>query len=152
MRFMGFRPLVLAALLTMGAAAPPPLAVSGGWTRPAMRGATAAGYLEIVNRGPRPDRLVGASSALAARVSLHESRMVGSVMTMRPVPNLIIPPRGRVALAPSGLHLMLEGLRRPLRIGERIPLTLQFAGAGAKRASLTVGAGPPAPPMAGMKM
>jgi copper(I)-binding protein len=148
---MRLRPLVLAALLATGAA-PAPLAVSGGWTRPALPGMTAAGYLVIVNRGPRPDRLVAASSPVAARVSLHESRLVGSVMTMRPVASLTIPPGGSVALTPGGLHLMLEGLRRPLRAGERVPLSLQFAGAGQARASLAVGAGPPAPPMPGMKM
>jgi copper(I)-binding protein len=148
---MRLRPLVLTALLATGAA-PPPISVSGGWTRPALTGMTAAGYLVIVNRGPRPDRLVAASSPVAASVSLHESRMVGSVMTMRPVGSLTIPPRGRVTLGPGGLHLMLEGLRRPLRAGERIPLNLQFAGAGAARANLSVGAGPPAPPMPGMKM
>jgi copper(I)-binding protein len=146
---MSLRPIVLAALLTI-AAAPPPLAVLGGWTRPALPGRTAAGYLVIVNRGQRPDRLIAASSPVAVRVSLHETRMVGSVMTMRPVPSLTIPPGGRVTLAPGGLHLMLEGLRRPLRAGERVPLTLQFAGAGATRAGLAVGAGPPTMP--GMKM
>jgi periplasmic copper chaperone A len=144
--------LVIAALLAMAAAPSPPLAISGGWTRPALRGATAAGYLVIVNRLARPDRLVAAASPVAASVTLHESRMVGSVMTMRPVASLTIPPRGQIALAPGGLHFMLEGLRRPLKAGEHVPLILQFAGAGPERASLTVGAGPPAPAMAGMKM
>ena len=146
---MSLRPLVLAALLATGAA-PPPISVSGGWTRPALPGMTAAGYRGIVNRGSRPDRLVAASSPVAASVSLHESRMVGSVMTMRSVASLTIPPRGRVTLAPGGLHLMLEGLRRPLRAGERVPLSLRFAGVGSSQVSLSVGAGPP--PMAGMKM
>jgi copper(I)-binding protein len=146
------RLFVLAALASIAAAPAPWIFLSGGWTRPALAGGTAAGYLVIANHGSRPDRLIAASSPVAAQVSLHESRMVGSVMTMRAVDNLTIPAGGRVTLAPGGLHLMLEGLRRPLHAGEHVPLTLQFAGAGMAHASLAVGGGPASTAMPGMKM
>jgi hypothetical protein len=102
----------------------------------------AAGYLTIVNTGPFADRLLSAASPLATRVSIHESRRVGAVMTMRAVPVLRIPSKSQVALAPGGYHLMLEALKRPLRMGERAPVTLNFERAGAVRVRLAVGAGP----------
>lgn len=46
---------------------------------------------------------------------------------MRNVKFLEIPARGRLELKPSGKHLMLLSLKRPLREGETIPLTLYFA-------------------------
>jgi hypothetical protein len=144
------RPIAIAGLavgLTSAAiAASPasPITISNAWARPVVAaGMTAAGYLTVVNRGPFGDRLVGASSPLAARVSLHQSRMVGAMMTMRAVTAIGIPARGRADLSPGGYHLMLAGVRRPLASGARIPLTLSFARAGTVRTSLTVRAGGP---------
>jgi copper(I)-binding protein len=42
-----------------------------------------------------------------------------------------IPPGDSLHLAPGALHLMLTSLDRLPRAGERIPLTLRFAHAGA---------------------
>lgn len=105
---------------------------------------TGAGYLTIVNHGGLADRLVSASSPAAASVTLHQSRQVGGMMTMRAVPFLTIAAHGQTALAPGGFHLMLLRLKRPLRIGQTAPVTLVFAGAGPLRVNLEVrDAGPP---------
>ena len=108
------------ATLALGAGAPKgPISIRGAWTRPAAAGMNAAGYLTIVNGGVRGDRLLSAASPAAARVTLHQSRQVGSVMTMVALPALDIPPRGAVSLAPGGYHLMFEGLKRPLKARPR---------------------------------
>jgi len=133
---------LLAASATAFAAPAAKIVALDGWTRPVAQGMTAAGYLTLVNRGAFPDRLIGASSSAAIKVSIHQSRQVGAVMTMRAVTSLTVPGRGQVKLAPGSFHLMFEGIRRPLRLGARIPVSLMFAGAGTVRASLAVGAGP----------
>ncbi|HEY2481053.1 MAG TPA: copper chaperone PCu(A)C [Caulobacteraceae bacterium] len=143
-------PLALAAVFLAAAAPTKPIVVTGGWTRPVAAGLNGAGYLSVVNRGPRPDRLMGASSPAAATVSIHRSLQVGGVMTMRAVPFLDIGGGAKVIFAPGGLHLMLEGLRRPLRVGQDVPVTLTFARAGQVRATLHVRA--IAPAMSGMGM
>lgn len=142
------RPLALAALCLATAAAAPasPIVVSGGWTRPTAAGLNGAGYFTVVNRGPRPDRLTGASSPVATAVSIHRSQQVGSVMTMRALPFLDVGGGAKVTFAPGGLHLMLEGLRRPLRTGESVPMSLSFARAGHVRAILQVRPGATAMP------
>jgi hypothetical protein len=103
-----------------------------------------AGYLTIVNRGRLTDRLTGASSPVASTVSIHQSRQIGSMMTMRPIAFLDVAAGARVSLAPGGLHLMLEGLKRPLRAGQSVPVTLIFARGGRVPAALAVSGAAPA--------
>ena len=100
------------------------------WARSAMKGRSAAAYLEIVNHGSEPDRLVAADSPVAEKVSLHRHTMVEGVMKMRPVPAIEVPGGGTVVLQPGGFHIMLMKLREPLKSGMQIPLTLTFARAG----------------------
>ena len=140
------------ALLAGGAAAGPRggVTVQGAWTRPSALGANAALYLAITARVG--DRLIGEDSPAAARVSIHESRMVGAMMTMRSLPALALPPGVSVRLAPGGLHLMLEGLRRPLKIGDRGAITLRFEHAGSVPVVFHVRLGPHTPGMTDMKM
>jgi copper(I)-binding protein len=127
---------------TMAAAAAPAVSVSGAWTRPtATAGMNAAGYLTLVNRGNREARLVAASSPDASSVTLHRSAAAGPVMTMRSVAFIAVPAHGKADLAPGGYHLMLEGVRRPLHVGDKVPVSLSFAGGGAMRAVLRVRAG-----------
>jgi copper(I)-binding protein len=148
---LGRRVIVIALLAEIAASATPrPIVVANAWTRPAMMGMNAAGYLTIANRGPVPDRLDSASSPVAVRVTLHESRITRNVSIMRSVTSLPVAPHGRVTLSPGGFHLMLEGLKKPLKPGERAPMTLVFQRAGPVRVSLSVRGG--AAPMLGMKM
>ncbi len=56
--------------------------------------------------------------------------MDGGVMRMRPVPTLDIAPGATIELKPSGMHMMLIGLRRPLLAEDMIPVTLTFADGG----------------------
>ena len=110
------------------------------WSRPTPPSApTAVGYLTIVNRANAPDRLMAVSSPAAATVSVHSMSMAGGVMRMRPVDGgLPIPPKGQITLGPDGDHLMFMGLKRPFRVGDRVPVVLTFAHAGRARAVLAV--------------
>jgi periplasmic copper chaperone A len=130
---------ILIALACAGSAvAAGALSIAGGWTRPTALGANGAGYLVIANRGAAAETLTGAASPLAVAVSIHQSRMQGSVMTMRAVATLTIPAHRSVSFAPGGYHLMLEGLKRPLKAGDKVPVTLTFARTGALRVLLDV--------------
>lgn len=107
--------------------------ISHPWVRPTPPGAvTAAAYLTVTNPTGVPDRLLAVISPAATRVAIHAMTMTGGVMRMREVAGgLVIPADGAVALVPGGgYHLMLVGVKRPLRIGMRVPATLTFAKAG----------------------
>jgi periplasmic copper chaperone A len=130
---------VIAALALLALA---PAAWAGGhvvvtdaWSRATPAGApTAVGYLTIANRGATPDRLMSVDSPAAATVSVHQMSMAGGIMRMRPViGGLEVAPGGSVSLDPNGDHLMFEGLKRPFKAGEQVPVVLRFQHAGAVR-------------------
>lgn len=102
-----------------------------------------AGYVTVRNTSTQPDRLVSATSPRAAKVEIHTMSLDDGIMRMRPLPNgLEVPAGGEASLAPGGNHIMLIGLKSPLKAGERIPATLRFARAGDVRIAFkVVGAG-----------
>ena len=107
------------------------LKIEHPWVRPTLSGQrTGAGYLGIHNSGSAADRLLGGSTPAAAAVEVHEMRMDGDVMRMRELKALELPAGKAVALAPGGLHLMLTGLKAPLKIGDKLSVKLRFEKAG----------------------
>jgi periplasmic copper chaperone A len=60
-------------------------------------------------------------------VMLHESKIVAGQSQMRMLERLVIPPGGVVVLHPGAIHVMLEGLDKPLVAGQQVPLVLRFA-------------------------
>ena len=116
------------------------------WTR-ATAGKVGAGYTIIVNSGKTADQLVSATTPVADKVEIHTMTMVGGVMKMRPLHDgVAIPAGGTAKLAPGGNHLMLIGLKAPLVEGTLVPLTLNFAKAGAVKVELKVEAAGAAEP------
>jgi copper(I)-binding protein len=129
------------------------LIVTGAWSRPVPAGlATGVVYMTLSNRAPFPDRLIDASTPVAAKMDLHRSTMVRGRMSMDPVPGgLAIPAGGRVEITPNGYHFMLIGLTQGLKAGAAFPVTLRFAHAGHVKVTVKVLASPPAmAPMASM--
>lgn len=106
------------------------LRVEDAWVREPVGDRPSAAYMTIVNDGGRADALVAASTHAAETAELHQTVMEGTVMRMQPVPRLEIPAGGRVSLEPGGLHIMLKGIRRELKVGDVITLTLRFERAG----------------------
>lgn len=117
---------------------PASMQVVDAWARPApmlmpqagqMRADTGNGalYVTLRNGGSEPDALLGATSDAAEHVELHETIRDGDVMRMRPVARLEIPAGTALAMQPGGLHIMLINLKRALRPGDRVPVTLTFA-------------------------
>lgn len=86
-------------------------------------------YLEIRNESAHADRLVAVSSSIAEKVALHQ--VANGSGGMSDARYLTLPGKGSVVLAPGASHIMLMGLRQPLRNGERFPLKLVFERSGA---------------------
>ena len=91
---------------------------------------SAAAYFTLANSGGR-DRLVSVKAPVG-HASLHETSIADGIMRMRALANGIDVPAGAtVLLSPSGKHVMIEGLARPLATGSTIRLTLKFERQGA---------------------
>jgi periplasmic copper chaperone A len=116
------------------------LVITQAWSRATPGGAkVGGGYLTIENKGATPDRLIGGSADVAAKVQVHEMTMADGVMKMRPVEGgLTIDPGKTVKLAPSGYHLMIMDLKSPLKQGDKVPVTLEFENAGKVAITLDV--------------
>ena len=119
---------MLGTLASAWAQASPPTAaavvkVEQAWVRPSVPGQQGTGgYMKLTARDSQ--KLVGASSPVAGVAEIHEMKMDGDVMTMKPVGALDLPAGRTVELKPGGLHLMLMDLKQPLAAGSRVPLTL----------------------------
>lgn len=113
------------------------LTIAEPWVRAAATGNSAA-YMLIRNGGSDADRLVKAEADVAAAVELHETKMEGNMMKMAPVEGIAIPAAGQVELKPGGLHIMLIGLKRELKAGESVKLTLHFEKAGTREVTAQV--------------
>lgn len=87
----------------------------------------AGGFMTIANTGEADDRLVAASSDIAAVMQIHTMAMDGDVMVMRELPDGLPLPAGEtVILQPGGFHIMFMQLNGPLVEGETVPVTLTF--------------------------
>lgn len=96
-----------------------------------MAGTNSAAYLVIRNEGSQADRLIKAESAVAKAVELHNVKMENNVMEMFQVDGIDVPANGQAELKPGSYHVMLIGLTRDLKAGEKVTLTLTFEKAGA---------------------
>jgi periplasmic copper chaperone A len=114
--------------------------VDQAWARATPGNAkSAAIYLTVTNTGTTPDTLEGAVSTPAAEhADLHEMKMSNNVMEMRPVKSLTIDPGKSIVLQPGGYHIMLTGLKGPLKEGQTVPLTLTFDHAGTQQVTASV--------------
>ena len=107
------------------------LTVEDAWARPTPGIVkTAAVYFKVINRGTSSDRLVAASTPAADRAEMHINLHEGDVVRMRRVISIDVPAGGEQVFSPNGFHVMLTGLRQPLKAGDAVPLTLQFDHAG----------------------
>lgn len=113
------------------------LEVNNAWAR-ATPGKSQIGAAYVTIRSPTADRLVAASTPIAQKAELHTMEMSGMVMKMRPIASIDIPAGQPVTLGPGGMHIMLMGLKEPLKAGQSFPLTLNFAKAGTRTVDVAV--------------
>jgi len=118
-------------LLLFAGAAWSQVEIAQPWIRAMAPGAkTAAGYMAIRNKSAQPDRLVGGSSPVAAKVETHVHIKDGDILRMREVKGYDIPAKGTFELSPGGAHLMLVDVNRALKGGEKVPVVLKFEKSG----------------------
>ncbi len=92
----------------------------------------AAAFLEIKNQGKSADRLIGFTppAEIAERGELHVMKHEGGVMMMREVKGFDLAVNATLKLSPGGNHLMLIGIKKPLKEGDQFTGVLRFEKAG----------------------
>ena len=114
--------------------------VSGAFARASATPAAKAGavYFTVRNENSAADRLTGVDTDAAQMAMLHENVEENGVVSMRHLESLDIASRATVTLGPQKLHVMLMGLKAPLKQGQHISLTLTFAKAGKVKVDVPV--------------
>ena len=131
--------LPLVAALAACSAPGPDISAEKAWARATGRSGMAAAYLTINNKGAA-DELTGVRTSIGEAM-LHEASIEDGVMRMRPIEHgqgMVVASNGRLALAPSGAHVMISGLKRPLAAGDRFDLTLLFEKSRPKKVAVEV--------------
>lgn len=99
--------------------------VEYAWARATAPGQDAAS-VDLTITSKHAAALVGVSSPVAAMAQLHSMEMGSGMMKMREVASIDLPPGKTVNLGESGYHLMLMGLKAPIKEGQTVPLTLSI--------------------------
>jgi copper(I)-binding protein len=130
-------PALAALSVFAAAAAPAQVRVDEAWVRATVpEQKTTGAYMSIT--AAKDGKLVAASSPVATSVEVHEMKMEGDVMRMRAVAALPLPAGQRVELKPGAYHMMLLGLKQPVKAGDVVPLKLVVEAAGGKREEVEV--------------
>lgn len=116
-----------------------PLTLSDLAVRSTVAGVPTSGaYLTIANAGKAPDTLLSIDCACADAAMMHRTENRGGISSMTMVDSVVIPAGGKVAFTPGGLHVMLVGVKGPLKAGRTQSLTLRFKRAGTVKAGFAV--------------
>jgi hypothetical protein len=109
-----------------------PIEIDAPWTRPvASAGGIGAGYMKITNNGTEADVLIGGSSDVTERVEVHETAIDDKgVASMKKLDAVELKSGQSIELKPAGMHLMLIGLKEPLKEGGTLKAQLIFKRAG----------------------
>ena len=101
------------------------VAISEAWVRATAPGQkVGAAYMTL--QSPQAMKLFYAETKSADEVEIHSMSMTNGIMKMRKLDTLNLQPNKPEKLAPGGFHLMLFGLKAPLKAGEKVTLKLCF--------------------------
>ncbi len=120
---------LIAALLPCAALADDHIRIQDGYARGANPKSGAA-FMVIENAGTTACKLMGATTDAADKAELHTSRDEGGGMKMIATGPIEIGPGESHALARGGDHIMLMGVKQPLKDGESLALTLDMGDCG----------------------
>jgi len=119
--------------------------IRDAWARATPAGAR-MGAIYLTIESAAADRLLAAAvpDSVAEETQIHETIVIpdssggASRMTMRPVAALELPAGQPVQLKPGGYHIMLMGMKRALKAGDRVAVTLTLENAGKQSATAVV--------------
>lgn len=107
------------------------VAVIDAWARASVPGqSVGAAYMTFISADD--STFIRAETPIASSVEIHSMTMDNGVMKMRMLPEMPLKAGKEEKLAPGGFHLMLFDLKKQLKAGEKIDLTLTFRDSSGK--------------------
>jgi len=86
-----------------------------------------AAFMTLENKTNKDISLIEVTSDIAQATELHTSDVKDGVRTMYKVEKVDIPANSSTILKPGGFHIMFIGLKKPLKVGEKIEINLGFS-------------------------
>ncbi|MDH4286184.1 MAG: copper chaperone PCu(A)C [Gallionella sp.] len=121
-KFYRFACLAAASLLSYSVYADD-IKVEGAWARASAPGQKEAMvYMSVTSK--QNATIVGGSSKASKAVEMHNMEHKGGMMKMYEVKSISLPSNERLEMQLHGYHLVLSGLKAPLKAGATVPLTL----------------------------
>jgi copper(I)-binding protein len=117
--------VVTALLVTVDLSAQAPVTASSGWVMEPAAGATSTSAYAVIENPTMYEVYVTAVATDAA-----ESAEVadGPATAPKSVRELAVPAYGRTELKPDGVRIVLKNLKKPLKAGDAVDLTLTTDG------------------------
>jgi copper(I)-binding protein len=127
--------LALLALVSLPALAD--ITTRDAWVRGTVPAQTTTGAFFTIT-STVDAKLVGVSTPIAASAGVHKTENHAGMMHMEGVDALDLPAGKAVALQPGGYHVMLMGLKAPVKAGAKVPLELTIEDRAGKRTKVAV--------------
>ena len=84
-------------------------------------------FMDITNNMPKAVRLISVSTDASQSAELHTHKHEDGMMKMVQIDSIEVPAEGSVSLKPGGLHIMLMDVKKPIKAGDKVNLTLKFS-------------------------
>ena len=134
--------LSVLALLAVSTGAWADVQATQAWSRfTAPSVPTGVVFMQLNNTGTKADALVSVSSPVAKKAEIHNHINDKGVMRMRQVAKVDVPAGKSVSLQPGGFHVMLMGLKKPLKLNDSFPVTLKYQSGLTQKITATVNNG-----------
>ncbi len=108
------------------------LEIKNIWARAAEADKSTAVYMEITNSGSQDYEVIGIESDIAKMTMLHKTVIENGVSQMVHIDHLVVPANETIKLEPKGLHIMLIGLKKDLKIDDSFEVKLLLKGHDSK--------------------
>lgn len=115
--------LLLALSSLVSAIANAQVTIKDAWIRATVAPQKVTGaFMQITSK--QDMKLIAVSSKIADSAEIHSMEMEGDMMKMREIKDLPLPAGKTTELKPGGMHIMLFGLKKAVKEGEKITLHL----------------------------
>lgn len=133
MKFTLLATALLASTSVLAAGVADKISVEDPYVRmvPPNAPATAA-FMTLKNTDGKDHAVVSAKAYINQKTELHTHIHENGVMRMREVPQIDIPAHGEQFLKPGGFHVMLIGLKSPIKEGQEVKIDLTFEDGSSK--------------------
>jgi copper(I)-binding protein len=119
---------ITALIAACSADQPGVLKVHDAWIKEAPPGMDMlAGYMDVENSGDTEVRITQVTSDAAGEIMMHKTGIVDGVAKMMPLAEAVVAPHSRLLFQPEGNHLMIMGVKQPLKEGDHFNFQLHTA-------------------------